>query len=454
MPMGSRLEAAGASLRGAFAGARRGLAILPSLKLEAAIFALLALTLLAIACKDPLLKRSLVLDPASGGYTTYWYGDEAMGGTSTAHGDPRRPLSWSCELRGAYDYPYCGYELLFDGQRRQKGIDFRRFQTIALAISYEGPAEALRVHLKNQDPRYSKPSAGEADKFNKVEFLHKGRNGTIKLDLAEFSVAEWWLVNNKIPPELAQPQFDNIVSLEVQTGTGSQAGTHRFQIHSIRMEGSVLTPEQFYLIILGMWVAAIGLFLIHRIVNLKKDVEARRKLHAAAQRQAEEAEKAAQVDPLTRLLNRAGIAEGHRALIESGNGPVAAILIDIDHFKSVNDAFGHSYGDEVIASFAGILKRNARAGDIVGRWGGEEFLILCTGLDPGRAIEYANRLRNRIEHFHFGDRETVTASFGVHLAARADLAALVHAADVALYTAKARGRNRAVLFGAGLRKAA
>ncbi|HEY0043475.1 MAG TPA: GGDEF domain-containing protein [Allosphingosinicella sp.] len=450
--MGARLQSGW--WRDARAAARRGRAMLPALKIEAAIFALLALTFLAIGLKDPLLKRSLVLTPTSGNYTTYWYGDQAMGGASEARADPNRPLAWECELRGDYDYPYCGYELLFDGQRREKGIDFRKFRTITLDLSYQGPAEALRLHLKNQDPRYSKPSAGEADKFNKVEFLHKGKDGRIRIDLDEFSVAEWWLVNNKIPPELAQPQFDNIISLELQTGTGSQPGIHRFRINAIAMEGSVLTSEQFYLAILGVWVAAIGLFLAYRIVNLKKDVEARRKLHAAAQLQAEEAERAARIDPLTRLLNRAGIAEGYARMAEQGAGPVCAILIDIDHFKALNDQFGHAYGDEVIASFAGLLKRNSRAGDIVGRWGGEEFLLLCAGLDAGRAVEYANRLRNRIEHFHFGERETVTASFGLHLAEDAALGDLVREADVALYTAKARGRNRAVLFWEGLRKAA
>ena len=428
--------------------------MLASLKLEAAFLALLAVTLLAIGCQDILLKRSLVLDGQSSGYAVNAYGDYAMGGNSTVRADPRQPLTWSCELRGRYSHPYCGYELLFDGQRRQRGIDFSRFETITLALSYSGPGEVLRLHLKNHDPRYSRPSAGEADKFNKIEFLHRGEGGVVTLNLDEASVAEWWLVNNRIPPELSQPQLDNIVSLEIQTGTGSQLGTHRFRIHSIRLEGTLLSTERFYLAILCLWVAAIGLFLVHRISNLKRDVEARRRLQAAAQRQAEEAEQAARIDPLTRVLNRAGISEGYRKLLESCGGPVTAILIDVDQFKSLNDELGHHYGDEVLASFAGILKRNARSGDVVGRWGGEEFLILCAGLSPAHAMEYANRLRSRIEHFHFGERERVTASFGVQVSAGAALADLVRKADVALYTAKARGRNRVVLFGEGLRKAA
>jgi diguanylate cyclase (GGDEF)-like protein len=130
------------------------------------------------------------------------------------------------------------------------------------------------------------------------------------------------------------------------------------------------------------------------------------------------------------------------------------MLIDIDHFKSINDTLGHSCGDEVLASFAGILKRNARDGDVVGRWGGEEFLILCAGLDEEQALAYANGLCRRIRYFHFGECETVTASFGLRTSGQASLSDVVSDADFALYAAKERGRNRVELFSNELRRAA
>lgn len=425
-----------------------------SLRPEMAFLALLILTLLAIVFRDPLLSRSLVFDAQSGNFTTLLYGDSNMGGRSTAWKETSKPLSWSCDLRAKYEYPYCGFELLLDGSRRQKGIDLREYSTAKLDLSYDGPSGTLRLHFKNHDARYSHPSIGDGDKFNRFEFVPTGHNGVITLALSEATVPEWWLVRNHVPPELAQPDLNNVVALDIQTGGGRPLGLHRFQLHSIRLEGVLLSTEQFYLSILGIWVTAIGLFFIHRISNLKKDVEARRRLHAAVQRQAEEAERAAKIDPLTRLLNRAGIAEKHAEMVGKEMGPLTAMLIDIDHFKSVNDTLGHSYGDEVLASFAGILKRNARECDVVGRWGGEEFLVLCAGLDEEQALYLANGLRNRITHFHFGERETLTASFGLRIRDDGTLADLVTDADSALYAAKARGRNRVEMFGAGLREAA
>jgi len=138
--------------------------------------------------------------------------------------------------------------------------------------------------------------------------------------------------------------------------------------------------------------------------------------------------------------------EGHQQLVTKKSGPLTAMLIDIDHFKSVNDTLGHGYGDEVLASFASLLKRNARQGDVVGRWGGEEFLILSAGLDEEQALRYAQSLRSRIAYFHFGECETVTASFGLRSSNHSTLSDLVSEADVALYKAKARGRNRVEIF--------
>jgi diguanylate cyclase (GGDEF)-like protein len=420
--------------------------LLTAFRIEAAFLALLILTLLAILYREPLLNRSLSFDAHSGNYTTLLYGDSNMGGTSTAWREKSKPLSWSCELRAKYEYAYCGFELLMDGTRRLKGIDLRKYETVKLALSYEGPARTLRLHFKNHDARYSHPSIGDGDKFNRIEFLPKRHYGVVTLALSEATVPEWWLVQNSVPPELAQPDFDNVVAIDIQTGGGQPLGVHHFQIHSIRLEGVRLSTERFYLSILGTWLAAIGLFFIHRISNLKKDVEARRRLQAALQRQAEDAEEAAKIDPLTRLLNRSGILEGYGELLATGAGPITAMLIDIDNFKSINDTLGHSYGDEVLASFASILKRNARDGDIVGRWGGEEFLILCSGLDTEQALRHANSLRSRIAYFHFGEQETVTASFGLCADDYASLSALVSHADIALYAAKAQGRNRVEVF--------
>ena len=135
---------------------------------------------------------------------------------------------------------------------------------------------------------------------------------------------------------------------------------------------------------------------------------------------------------------------------------LAVILSDIDHFKSLNDRFGHSYGDEVLSTIATLIRRNVRGGDVVGRWGGEEYLAICPGIDALEAQHVAEKIRRRIEHFHFGDCEHVTASVGVHWTPSTgpNLTELVGLADVALYSAKRGGRNCCCLYRPGMAKAA
>lgn len=122
---------------------------------------------------------------------------------------------------------------------------------------------------------------------------------------------------------------------------------------------------------------------------------------------------------------------------------VAVILVDIDHFKRLNDSYGHDYGDEVLAQFAALISRNVRVVDIAARWGGEEFVVVCADVDRKGAVRIAEKLRARVEACDFGRGGPVTASFGIHWSAVAgdDLGSLVAMADKALYVAKAEGRN-------------
>ncbi len=123
--------------------------------------------------------------------------------------------------------------------------------------------------------------------------------------------------------------------------------------------------------------------------------------------------------------------------------PLSLLLVDIDHFKRLNDTQGHPTGDEILRSFAGLLRDRARAGDFVARYGGEEFAILCPGSDERQSHTFAERLRQAIEEAPWSLGQ-VTASFGVattdgDVATRTEL---LGAADNALYQSKRDGRNR------------
>lgn len=150
-------------------------------------------------------------------------------------------------------------------------------------------------------------------------------------------------------------------------------------------------------------------------------------------------------DRLTQLYNRLKIDEIFTSeLASSGrySTPFSIIMIDIDHFKSVNDTWGHQAGDDVLKEFALLIKNNVRETDIVGRWGGEEFLILSPNTELDGAMSLSEKLREVVYLFKFSFAGHKTGSFGVSSFHPGDDAkSMVKRADDALYRAKLGGRN-------------
>ena len=153
-------------------------------------------------------------------------------------------------------------------------------------------------------------------------------------------------------------------------------------------------------------------------------------------------------DALTALPNRRALEDAlmRMAAQSSRSGlPLAALMIDADHFKSVNDDFGHPVGDRVLVSIGEVLGSSLRASDVAGRWSGEEFLVLLPDTAPAAAAHVAEKLRKKIEAIAVPDLErSVTASVGVAVLPEhaRDALELVSAADEALYGAKHKGRNQ------------
>ncbi len=157
-----------------------------------------------------------------------------------------------------------------------------------------------------------------------------------------------------------------------------------------------------------------------------------------------------EIDPLTELYNRRKIdflLEDNFKNYQAVPGSMAVIILDIDHFKRVNDAFGHQKGDEVIKGVADLLSSNVRTNDSVGRWGGEEFIIVCADVVDKKEIErMAERLRSVIAENDFGIKQELTCSFGVSFLTEDDsIYKLLKRADDALYKSKHDGRNRVSL---------
>lgn len=160
-------------------------------------------------------------------------------------------------------------------------------------------------------------------------------------------------------------------------------------------------------------------------------------------------EKMSITDTLTGLFNRRSLEAtlNHEiAMFERYRNVFSLILFDIDHFKKVNDTFGHQTGDDVLVKIAEIIKGNARETDYVCRWGGEEFIIIVSGLDSNGAFEFAQKLRSLVEEYSFPEVGTVTISCGVvQFKSNESSHEFTSRADIALYKAKKAGRNTVVI---------
>lgn len=153
----------------------------------------------------------------------------------------------------------------------------------------------------------------------------------------------------------------------------------------------------------------------------------------------------AQRDPLTGLFNRRYMDDYLNYVLEKlgDKGEVVLMMFDIDHFKSINDTYGHEIGDQVLKELVACVEENIRANDILSRWGGEEFLLLFARAQSDLAFSLADRIREHIERHIFRTVGKVTVSVGVTVGTGDDtLDSLFKRVDEALYEAKNGGRNR------------
>ncbi|GLQ50486.1 GGDEF domain-containing protein [Dyella flava] len=200
--------------------------------------------------------------------------------------------------------------------------------------------------------------------------------------------------------------------------------------HSISAPGQVNT---LYVLLFGIapLLGSVGFLLLYNEIL-------QRELHNLAR-----------IDPLTGVINRLGLLEASETLLARArrkHEPVGVLLIDADHFKSINDRFGHDDGDRVLLELVSNIRRVLRAGDLVGRVGGEEFLVLSPSVNAGDLMTLAERIRAAVERTSFyiaGERYGLTVSIGAAIAddGEPDMMAARRRADMALYEAKRAGRN-------------
>jgi diguanylate cyclase (GGDEF)-like protein/PAS domain S-box-containing protein len=240
------------------------------------------------------------------------------------------------------------------------------------------------------------------------------------------------------PAELVKSGLQDSAFYEDMWQTIRAGRTWRGEVVNKKRDGSLYHEE---LIIAPVLDDGGG---IRHYVGIKQDISERKRLEA-------ELHSLATTDPLTGLPNRRHFLtrlEQEVARLQRYDGPGAALLmLDLDHFKAINDSHGHAAGDTVLKRFAGQVGASLRRTDQAGRLGGEEFAILLLGNDLAGAVDFAERLRERVAAEAIaidGVRVRVTVSIGVTLLDASDGSgdAALARADAALYRAKANGRDR------------
>jgi diguanylate cyclase (GGDEF)-like protein len=350
---------------------------------------------------------------------------------------------FACQFPKASVDQGCSFGYQLHAGKLDEGTDLSRFQTMHLAVRYTGKARYLRVAIRTFDPRFSRLEDLNSPKYNFVNIPSRDLVQPAAIKLSEFWVPEWWIAQYDLPRSQSQPDLSNATILSIDL-RGDLAGTHHdIQIDKIEFVGDFISAESWYLGILCLWIGLATAYGMTQWLRLRhKHREQREKIHAL-ESEKDMYQRLSTIDALTNVLNRHGIERFVESL-QATRVPASVIVIDIDHFKRVNDLRGHYGGDRVLRTMGEILRAHTRNTDGLGRWGGEEFVLVCPGASLSSAADRAEKLRQKIKETNFipEDPLAITASFGV-AASHPDQSfeEVFQQADQALYLAKNRGRD-------------
>lgn len=420
----------------------------------------LGLTYLALIGHSYLPEKRLVILPsASDEWEIYPYSDSEEGGPSQSEysklGDS---YLWTCHVAEAGTFNYCGLSVWLP-EEVTDGVDFTPYHSLRLKLERIDHKHDLRLILRHQDMRIYDPEDANAAQLNTFSVRHRDmdlEDNEIFVGFNEFSVAEWWKTNRDLPRDLMQPAFGNILVVGLDFGAFLEPGTYQVRVDGIEAVGDWVSEKTWYQAILLGWLLGLSVWVTQRVFTLRRlALRNRRRLDRLANQNQELKEESTKYremstkDSLTGALNRFGFERAMaRVMHHPNNQPISLILLDIDHFKAFNDTYGHEAGDKVLQELVGVLDRQTRTEDILCRWGGEEFLLLCPKTNVGSALQLAEKIREVIAtvELKLNVEVKLTASFGVaEIRFGESYSSAFARADKALYSAKAQGRDRVIL---------
>jgi len=412
------------------------------------VMAAVALTLAAIGGRELLPTRRIDLMAPGAHVDRYPLMGTTPLGSTVAWRDPKA-TALLCHVVAADDRASCGvgFTLLMKGDPR-RGIDLRDFDTLELDIQYRGAARNVRISMRDFDARFSRAADGNSGRFQGVQLRARDLDRPLEIRLDELTVPEWWMSQYDLPREDYIAGRENVVSFTIDLLGRPDGVDHELQLRRLVLRGEWVRRDALYLGVLCFWMAVASLGVLVTRLRLRQAQRDQERIAA----ESDSLRRLSTIDPLTGILNRRGIegALGNRA---AGLVETALLVIDIDHFKNVNDVHGHAAGDDVLRRVAGAIAAAVRTSDAVGRWGGEEFLVVSGYCPPQHAVNLAEKIRARIAGAtsEAPGAIPVTVSIGVAMLHDAnDFAQGFQLADAALYRAKQAGRDRVVMDGDGV----
>ena len=376
---------------------------------------------------------------------------ESSGQTIVDWVDPEQ-FTIRCDVREGAQWRYCGVSLKFSQAPRSesivvdegdvygflKAIDFSSYDHFLIDMSYDGPESYMRLFLRNA---YEIPEILE--QVNEQMFLNEVINKgemfeTIKLPISQFSVADWWAVKFQKSRIESVARFDQVFEIGIDFPVSPSLGVHDIGLQKIVAVGEYVNKETVYFGIIIFWFFVGFMELLRRWFRTM----AKQKEMSSENLQLREQ---AFTDALTGLVNRHGTYKFIDSKFPLSNeDSVYIFLIDLDHFKKINDDFGHHVGDDVLKKTGVALQNAIRKSDLLGRWGGEEFLVICS-VTVSDIEKVVNRLRTELAKVvvpvQNGD-VLITMSIGItKVRSNETFDVALQRADQAVYEAKAAGRN-------------
>jgi diguanylate cyclase (GGDEF)-like protein len=382
------------------------------------------------------------------------YADDLFGGASYAERASPDSVHVRCKITptGTDILPFCGFQIQLDHTNNPPAVDLRGYHTMLVNLSYTGGNEKLRFYIRDFEEGYSNPE----DPINTAKYMSVyvpvgETQDDLAIAIKEFTVAEWWVNDNDVPREHSLQSFDSVVSFGVDVSFPTAPGHHELKLNKVTFIGDWVSAERWYLGILWCWVGGVFVVGVLRLYEFRRMVVAERqertRLESYAsvlQREKEQFQELSMVDQLTGALNRNALDQ-FKPEIDTGRlgRPLTLLLLDIDHFKTVNDTHGHDVGDHVLHRVGQAAIACSRQSDKVVRWGGEEFLVLLPDTPMNESLALAERLRQAVaglEHPEVPGLKT-TISIGMS-EVWGSFDDAFRRADEALYRAKREGRNR------------